>query len=71
MYDFVYDSHMLFNPLTIILNQNKLTELNYVNLKRNLDIVLITKGNKYILTQEHPDISAVNEPNADLEIYEK
>nr|XP_016490065.1 PREDICTED: uncharacterized protein LOC107809883 [Nicotiana tabacum] len=36
------------NPLTSILNQNKLEGQNYVDWKRNLDIVLTTKGYKFV-----------------------
>ena len=31
---------MLYNLITLIFINNKLTRLNYVDLKRNLDIVL-------------------------------
>ena len=61
----------MFNPLAIILNQNKLTETNYVDWKRNLDIVLIVEGYKYVLTEEHPELLIANAPRANLEIYEK
>ena len=60
---------MLFNPIAIILNQNKLTGPNYVNWKRNLDIVLTTEGYKYVLTKEHPDLFTVNAPRLEREIY--
>ena len=43
MYDFCYNSQMLFNSLAIIQNQNKLTKPKYVDWKRNLEIVLTTK----------------------------
>ena len=32
---------MSYNPITLILNDNKITRPNFVNWKRNLDIVLI------------------------------
>ena len=38
-----------FSPLVAILNQNKLTGSNYVDWKRNLDIVLIAEQHKYVL----------------------
>ena len=38
-----------FNPLSAILNQNKLNGQNYVDWKRNLDIVLTAEGYKYVL----------------------
>ena len=39
-----------FNPLRTILNQNKLVGSNYVDWKRNLDIVMTALGHKYVLT---------------------
>ena len=62
---------MSFNPIAIILNQNKFTEPNYVDWKRNLDIVLTAEGYKYVLTEERPDLFAANAPRADLERYKK
>ena len=58
---------MLFNLLEIILNQNKLTTPNYVDWKRNLGIVLTTKGYTYGLTEERSDLPAANERRTDLE----
>ncbi len=40
-----------FSPLVAILKENKLTGLNYVDWKRNLDIVLTLDGYKYVLTE--------------------
>ena len=42
-----------FNPLSIILNQNKLTGENFVDWKRNLYIVLTTEDYKFYLTQPY------------------
>ena len=39
-----------FSPLATILTQNKLTGNNYVDWKRNLDIVLTTKDHIYVLS---------------------
>ncbi|XP_019241801.1 PREDICTED: uncharacterized protein LOC109221816 [Nicotiana attenuata] len=44
-----------FNPLTSILNQNKLEGPNYVDWKRNLDIVLTAEGYKFVITEEFPE----------------
>ena len=38
--------------------------------KINVDIVLTIEGYKYVLTEERPDLPAVNALKADLEIYE-
>ena len=45
---------MTLSPLTTILSQNRLTGENYVDWKRNLDIVLTVDGHKYILTTPCP-----------------
>ena len=39
-----------FNPLVVILKQNKLDGTNYIDWKRNLDIVLTTEDYKFVLT---------------------
>jgi hypothetical protein len=44
-----------FSPLASILNQNKLTGPNYVDWKRNLDIVLTAEEHQYVLTQTCSD----------------
>ncbi|CAA0830832.1 cysteine-rich RLK (RECEPTOR-like protein kinase) 8, partial [Striga hermonthica] len=50
---------MSFNPLMVILNQNKLTGPNYLDLKRNLDIVLVADEYKFVLTTPaHAPLSA-------------
>ena len=43
-----------FSQLATILNQNKLTGTNYVDWKRNLDILLTAEGYKYVLTTPCP-----------------
>ena len=55
-----------FSPLVTILNQNKLIGSNYVDLKRNLDIVLTVEEHKYVLTQPCP-----NFPSLDASLEEK
>ena len=46
---------MSYNPITLILTIKKLTRLNYVDWKRNLDIVLKVKEPKWV-TQEFTPI---------------
>ena len=41
---------MAFNPLAVILKENKLDGTNYIDWKRNLDIVLIAEDYKFVLT---------------------
>ena len=45
-----------FSPLVTILNQNKLTGSNYVDWKRNLDIVLIDRKSTR-LNSSHESVS--------------
>ena len=51
-----------FSPLVTILNQNKLTGSNYVDWKRNLDIVLTAEEHKYVLTQPCPCFLSLDAP---------
>ena len=44
-----------FSPLATILTQNKLTENNFIDWKRNLDIVLTAKDHAYVLTTPCPE----------------
>ena len=55
-----------FSPLVAFLNQNKLTGPNFVDWKRNLDIVLIAEEHKYVLTQPCPSF-----PSLDASLEEK
>ena len=43
-----------FNPLAVILKEHKLTGPNYIDWKRNLDIVLTVEEYKYVLTEVCP-----------------
>ena len=52
-----------FSPLAIILNQNKLTRTNYVNWKRNLDIVLMTEEHKFVLNEPCPNFLSLDAPS--------
>lgn len=49
-----------FSSFSTILNQNKLTSPNYVDWKRNLDIVLTVDGHKYVLTDASPFELTIN-----------
>ena len=53
----------------VALNQNKLIGSNYVNWKRNLDIILIAEEHKYVLTlpcTNFPSIDAPLKKNSDM-----
>ena len=43
-----------FNPLSVILKENKLTGPNYIDWKKNLNLVLIAEGYKFVLTEVCP-----------------
>ena len=49
-----------FIPLVVILNQNKLTGSNYVDWKRNSDIILNVEEHKYVLTQPRPNCPSLD-----------
>jgi hypothetical protein len=49
-----------FSPFLTILNQNNLTSPNYVDWKRNSDIVLTANGHKFVLTDASPAEPANN-----------
>ncbi|XP_047950512.1 uncharacterized protein LOC125196156 [Salvia hispanica] len=46
---------MSLNPLSVILKENKLEGPNYVDWKRNLDIVLIADDYKFVLETDCPE----------------
>ncbi|KAK4591626.1 hypothetical protein RGQ29_016166 [Quercus rubra] len=63
-----------FSPLVTILNQNKLIGSNYVDLKRNLDIVLTVEEHKYVLTQpclNFPSLDASPEKKQRYDCWQK
>ena len=45
---------MALNPLAVILKENKLDGTNYIDWKRNLDIVLTAEDYKFVLTDLCP-----------------
>ena len=59
-----------FSPLVTIFNQNKLTGSNYVDWKRNLDIVLTVKEHKYVLTQPCPNFPSLDAPLEEKQQYD-
>ena len=60
-----------FSPLFTILNQNKLTRSNYVDQKRNLDIVLTAEEHKYVLTQPCPIFPSLDAPPDEKQRYDR
>ncbi|KAM3282025.1 hypothetical protein P3S67_027672 [Capsicum chacoense] len=59
-----------FNPLTSILDQNKLEVPNYVDWKHNLDIVLTAGSFKFVLVEECP-IKSAELTDDDTNSYDK
>ena len=51
-----------FSPLVTILNQNALIGSNYVDWKRDLDIVLTAEEHKYVLTKPCPSFPSLDAP---------
>ena len=61
----------IFSPLVTNLNQNKLTGSNYVDWKRNLDIVLTTEEHKYVLTRSCPSFPSLDAPPEEKQRYDR
>ncbi|KAH0658290.1 hypothetical protein KY285_026837 [Solanum tuberosum] len=59
-----------FHPLSSILNQNKLDGPNYVDWKRNLDIVLTFEGYKVVMVEECP-IKSADPTDEEFQAYDK
>ena len=59
-----------FSPLVTILNQNKLTGSNYVDWKRNLDIVLTAEEYKYVLTLPCSSFPSLDAPPEEKRRYD-
>ena len=62
---------MTFNPLSIILQQNRLTGPNYIDWKRNLDIVLTAESYKFVLTEACPDAPDGDSTPEEIEYHKK
>ena len=53
---FIFQMSSSFSSLASILNDNKLIGPNYLNWKRNLDIILTSIGYKYVLIGIYPQL---------------
>ncbi|KAL5570796.1 hypothetical protein UlMin_020393 [Ulmus minor] len=62
---------MSFNPLSVILSQNKLIGENFTDWKRNLNIVLTSENHKFVLLEACPPEPAANAAKAVKDAYEK
>ena len=68
---FIFQMSPTFNPLTIILSQNKLYRHNYVEWNQNLNIMLTSKGYKFGLSRPCPDLPGASAPPEELAAYER
>ncbi|KAL5564742.1 hypothetical protein UlMin_027906 [Ulmus minor] len=62
---------MSFNPLSVILSQNKLIGENFTDWKRNLNIVLTSEKHKFVLLEACPPETAANAAKAVKDAYKK
>ena len=62
---------MDFNPLAVILKENKLDGTNYIDWKRNLDIVLTVEDYKFVLTDLCPPKPHEGATEQEAKPYEK
>ena len=62
---------MSFNPLSVILSQNKLIGENFTDWKRNLNIVLTSEKHKFVFLEACPPEPAANAAKAVKDAYEK
>ena len=59
-----------FNPLFVILKENKLTGPNCIDWKRNLNLVLTAEEYKFMLTDVCPPMPVSDSSKEDLEAYQ-
>ena len=59
-----------FNPLSVILKENKLVGTNYIDWKRNLNLVLTAEDCNFVLTKICPLApDSISEPENDTAYY--
>ena len=59
-----------FNPLSVILKENKLTGPNYIDWKRNLNLVLTAQEYKYVLVEVCPPTPGSDSSKEDVEAFQ-
>ena len=59
-----------FNPFSLILKENKLTRPNYIDWKRNLNLVLTAEEYKFVLTDVCLPTPGSNSSKEDIETYQ-
>ena len=60
-----------FNPLFLILKENKLTGPNYIDWKKNLNLVLTAEEYKFVLTDVCPPTPGSDSSKEDVEAYQQ
>ncbi|XP_038715022.1 uncharacterized protein LOC120008712 [Tripterygium wilfordii] len=60
-----------FNPLSVILKDHKLDGTNYVNWKRNLDIVITSEEYKFVLTEVCPELHEEGASDEQISAHKK
>ncbi|KAL8111376.1 hypothetical protein AgCh_019189 [Apium graveolens] len=68
---YLKEDKMGFNPLFTILKDNKLTGPNYIEWKRNLDIVLTAEEYKFCTYEPKPEQPAADAPEDEKEYYKR
>ena len=59
-----------FNPLAVILKENKLTRLNYIDWKRNLNLVLTAQEYKFMFKDVCPPTLGSDSSKEEAEAYQ-
>ena len=59
-----------FNPLSVILKENKFTGPNYIDWKRNLNLVLTAEEYKFVLTDVCPPTLDSDSSKEEVEAYQ-
>ena len=59
-----------FNPLSVILKENKLTGPNYIDWKRNLNLVLTAEEYKFVLIDVCPPLPDSDSSKEEVEAYQ-
>ena len=59
-----------FNPLFVILKENKLTGPNYIDWKKNFNLVLTAEGYKFVLTDVCPPALDSHSSKEEVEAYQ-
>ena len=60
-----------FKPIFLILKEHKLTGPNYIDLKRNLNLVLTTEEYKFVLTDVCPSPPDSDSSKEEVEAYQQ